>query len=153
MAATSRRVVISGIGLVTPIGHNAATYWRSLEEGRSGVRPIQTFDVSGLPVRFAGEIPDFDAKDFVEKKDRRGLKVMARTIQLAVAGAQRALEDGMVDKSKLDPTRFGVEFGAGLIASELMDLVDAAHVSANCQPGRVDLEKWGEQGLSAIQPL
>src|SRR6185312_3830810 len=126
MAATSRRVVISGIGIVSPIGLNAATYWRSLEEGRSGVRPIQTFDASGLPVRIAGEIPDFDAKEFVEKKDRRGLKVMARTIQLAVAGAQSALDDGMVDKSKLDPTRFGVEFGAGLIATELVDLADAA---------------------------
>jgi 3-oxoacyl-[acyl-carrier-protein] synthase II len=153
MAATSRRVVITGIGLVSPIGHNAATYWRSLEEGRSGIRPIRTFDASGLPVRFAGEISDFNAKDYVEKENRKSLRVMARTIQLAVAGAQRALEDGMVDKSKLEPTRFGVEFGAGLIATELMDLVDAARVSANCQPGRVDLDKWGEQGLPAIQPL
>ena len=153
MAATARRVVITGIGLVSPIGHNAATYWRSLEEGRSGIRPIRTFDASGLPVRFAGEISDFNAKDYVEKENRKSLRVMARTIQLAVAGAQRALEDGMVDKSKLEPTRFGVEFGAGLIATELMDLVDAARVSANCQPGRVDLDKWGEQGLPAIQPL
>ncbi len=78
---------------------------------------------------------------------------MARTIQLAVAGAERALDDGKVDKSKLEPTRFGVEFGAGLIATELHDLIEAACVSANCQPGRVDLEKWGEQGLPAIQPL
>jgi 3-oxoacyl-[acyl-carrier-protein] synthase II len=153
MAAPSRRVVITGIGIISPIGLDAASYWRSLQEGRSGVRPIRTFDTSGLPVRFAGEISDFDAKEFVEKKDRRGLKVMARTIQLAVAGAQRALEDGKVDKSKLEPTRFGVEFGAGLIATELPDLVEAACLSANCQPGRVDLEKWGEQGLPAIQPL
>jgi 3-oxoacyl-[acyl-carrier-protein] synthase II len=153
MAAPSRRVVITGIGIISPIGVDAASYWRSLEEGRSGIRPIQSFDASGLPVRIAGEIPDFDAKDFVEKKDRRGLKVMARTIQLAVAGAQRALDDGKVDKSKLEPTRFGVEFGAGLIATELTDLIEAACVSANCQPGRVDLEKWGEQGIPAIQPL
>jgi 3-oxoacyl-[acyl-carrier-protein] synthase II len=153
MVAPSRRIVITGIGIISPIGLDAASYWRSLEEGRSGVHPIQTFDTSGLPVRFAGEISDFDAKEFVEKKDRRALKVMARTIQLAVAGAQRALEDGKVDKSKLDPTRFGVEFGAGLIATELPDLVDAACISANCQPGRVDLEKWGEQGLPLIQPL
>jgi 3-oxoacyl-[acyl-carrier-protein] synthase II len=153
MTATTRRVVISGIGIISPIGLNAAEYWRSLEERRSGIRPIQTFDVSGLPVRFAGEIPNFNAKDFVEKESRKSLRVMARTIQLAVAGAQRALEDGLVDKSKLDPTRFGVEFGAGLIATELLDLADAARVSANCQPGRVDLEKWGDQGIPAIQPL
>src|SRR5205085_5445178 len=57
------------------------------------------------------------------------------------------------DKSQLDPTRFGVEFGAGLIASELPELIDAARASANCEPGKVDLEKWGEAGLPAIQPL
>ncbi|HEY7157183.1 MAG TPA: beta-ketoacyl-[acyl-carrier-protein] synthase family protein [Gemmataceae bacterium] len=153
MVASSRRVVISGIGIISPIGLDAGAYWRSMQEGRSGIRPIRTFDAAGLPVRFAGEVPEFDAKDFVEKKDRRGLKVMARTIQLAVAGAQLALNHGKVDKSKLDPSRFGVEFGAGLIATELMDLAEAAVVSANCQPGRVDLEKWGEQGLPAIQPL
>jgi len=153
MSAPSRRVVITGIGIISPIGRDAASYWRSLQEGRSGIRPIQSFDVSGLPVRIAGEIPDFNAKEFIEKKNHRGLKVMARTIQLAVAGAQRALDDGKVDKSKLEPTRFGVEFGAGLIATELADLAEAACISANCQPGHVDLEKWGEQGLPAIQPL
>jgi 3-oxoacyl-[acyl-carrier-protein] synthase II len=153
MAASSRRVVITGIGVLSPIGLDVASFWVSLREGRSGVRPIRSFDPSGLPVRIAGEIPDFDAKNFVEKKDRRSLKMMARTIQLAVAGAQRALEDGRVDKSKLDPTRFGVEFGSGLIASELPELGEAARVSANCQPGSVDLDKWGQQGLSAIQPL
>ncbi len=153
MAVPSRRVVITGIGIISPIGLDVASFWRSLEEGRSGVRPIQSFDASGLPVRIAGEIPNFNAKDFLEKENRKSLRVMARTIQLAVAGAQRALDEGKVDKSKLDPTRFGVEFGAGLIATELNDLIEASCVSANCQPGRVDLEKWGEQGIPAIQPL
>lgn len=153
MASPARRVVISGIGIVSPIGLDVASFWRSLQEGRSGIRTIQSFDASGLPVRIAGEIPNFNAKDFLEKENRKSLRVMARTIQLAVAGAQRALDDGKVDKSKLEPTRFGVEFGAGLIATELNDLIEASCVSANCQPGRVDLEKWGEQGLPAIQPL
>jgi 3-oxoacyl-[acyl-carrier-protein] synthase II len=153
MSAPSRRVVITGIGIISPIGCDAASYWRSLEEGRSGIRPIQSFDASGLPVRIAGEIPSFNSKDFLEKENRKSLRVMARTIQLAVAGAQRALDDGKVDKSKLEPTRFGVEFGAGLIATELTDLIEAACVSANCQPGRVDLDKWGEAGIPAIQPL
>jgi 3-oxoacyl-[acyl-carrier-protein] synthase II len=153
MVEKSRRAVITGIGVVSPVGATLADYWQSLLGGKSGIKPIQSFDASGLPVRFAGEIPDFDARDYVDKKDRRGLKMMARTIQLAVAGAQCALNDSGVDKSKLDPTRFGVEFGAGLIASELPELLDAAKISANCQPGIVDLQKWGAQGISAIQPL
>jgi 3-oxoacyl-[acyl-carrier-protein] synthase II len=153
MAASSRRAVITGMGLVSPVGTTPAAFWQSLCAGRSGVRPIRTFDPAGLPVRFAGEIPDFDARNYVEKKDRKSLKVMARTIQLAVAAAQRTLEDGKVDKNSLDKTRFGVEFGSGLIASELPELLDAARVSANCQPGMVDLEKWGSQGMPLIPPM
>ncbi len=148
MAVPSRRVVITGIGIISPIGLDAATFWRSLHEGRSGVRPIRTFDASGLPVRFAGEIPDFDAKDYVEKKDRKSLRVMARTIQLAVAAAQRALDDGQVDKSKLDPTRFGVEFGAGLIATELPDLADAAARQRQLPAGPRRSGEVGRAGLA-----
>jgi 3-oxoacyl-[acyl-carrier-protein] synthase II len=79
--------------------------------------------------------------------------MMARTVQLGVAAANLALEDGRVDEAKLDPARFGVEFGAGLIASELPELADAARASVNCQPHQVDLGKWGEQGISNIPPL
>ena len=154
MAASSRRTVITGVGVLSPIGLDAAAFWRSLLEGRSGVRPIRAFDVSALPVRFAGEVSEFtDAKNYVDKSQRKSLRMMARTIQLAVAAAQCAMNDGAVDKSKLVPERFGVEFGAGLIASELPELADAARVSTNCQPGRVDLEKWGSLGLEVIQPL
>src|SRR5437868_4759772 len=107
MAPKSRRTVLTGIGVLTSIGRDADPFWQSLRDRRSGIHPIQTFDPTGLPVRFAGEIADFDAKDFVEKKDRRSLKVMARTIQLAVSAAQLALTEGKVDKTKLDPDRFG----------------------------------------------
>jgi 3-oxoacyl-[acyl-carrier-protein] synthase II len=153
MTTSSRRTVITGLGLLTPIGCDADTFWRSLLEGRSGIHPIRAFDASSMPTRIAAEIPEFDAKLHVEKSQRKSLRMMARPIQLAIACAQKALDQGKVDKSKLDPTRFGVEFGAGLIASELPDLADAARVSANCQVGAVDLEKWGAEGLGTIQPL
>jgi 3-oxoacyl-[acyl-carrier-protein] synthase II len=153
MAATSRRTVVTGIGVVTPIGLNRTAFWESLHAGRSGVKKIASFDTSGLPVHIGGEIVGFDAKNFVDKKERKSLKVMARTIQLAVAAAQLALDDGRVDKQKLDPTRFGVEFGAGLIASELPEIGVAAQISANCQPGMVDLERWGKEGLECMPPL
>jgi 3-oxoacyl-[acyl-carrier-protein] synthase II len=153
MAQPTRRAVITGVGILSPIGRSAETFWQSLLAGQSGVKPIQSFDTSALPVRFAGEIPDFDPKEYVEKKDRRGLKMMARTIQMAVAAAQLALNHGKVDKSKLDPERFGVEFGAGLIATELPEMADASRASQNCQPGVTDLERWGREGLEVIQPL
>src|ERR1700683_4197140 len=102
MAASTRRAVIPGLGILSPIGLDAASFWHSLHAGKSGIRPITTFDAGGLPVRFAGEIPDFDVKKYVEKKDRRSLRLMARTIELAVSAAQLALNDGKVDKSKLN---------------------------------------------------
>jgi 3-oxoacyl-[acyl-carrier-protein] synthase II len=139
--------------MVCPIGKDLDSCWDSLLRGQSGIRTVQGFDAGGLPVRFAGEVDAFDAKQFVEKKDRKSLRMMARSIQLAVAAAQLALTDSQVEKDKLDPTRFGIEFGASLIASELEELGEASRVSANCQPGTVNLEKWGTQGLSSITPL
>ncbi len=149
----SRRIVITGIGAITPLGNDLDTVWSAMLAGKSAVRPIRSFDTTGLPTRFAAEIDGFDGKNYVEKSHRKSLRMMARPIQFAVAAAHLALVHGQVDKSKLDPTRFGIEFGAGLIASELPELVDAAQVSANCQPGRVDLAAWGEKGLGLIQPL
>jgi 3-oxoacyl-[acyl-carrier-protein] synthase II len=148
----SRRVVITGFGLITPIGSDTDSFWGALLEGRSGVHTIRSFDPSALPTRFAAEVPGFDARQHVEKNQRKSLLMMARPIQLGVAGAQLALGHGRVDKTKLDPTRFGVEFGAGLIASELPELADAARASVNCRPGSVDMERWGDAGIKAIQP-
>src|SRR6478609_2749584 len=122
MAASSRRTVITGFGLLTPIGCDADTFWRSLLEGKSGVGPIRSFDASTAPTRIAAELPGFDAKKYVlGREPRKNLNKMARPIQMAVACANAALEHGKVDESKLDPTRFGVEFGSGLIATELPD--------------------------------
>src|SRR5437867_4926157 len=119
---SSRRVVLSGIGLVTPIGLDAASFWHNLHEGRSGVHTIQSFDPSALPVRFAGEVRDFDAREYLDRKERKRLNAMARTSQFAVAAAQLALNDGAVDTARLDPTRFGVILGEATIPSDLSDL-------------------------------
>ncbi len=153
MASTTRRAVITGLGIVSPIGLDVASFWEALCQGRSGVRSISSFDASGLPIHLGGEIVGFDAKNYIDKKERKSLKVMSRSIQLAVAAAQLALDDARVDKQQLDPTRFGVAFGAGLIATELEELGAAAQMSANGQPGVVDLEKWAGEGLACMPPL
>jgi 3-oxoacyl-[acyl-carrier-protein] synthase II len=153
MASSSRRAVITGLGIISPIGLDRSSFWNALREGRTGIRAIRSFDASSLPARIGGEIEGFDARNYVEKKERKSLKVMSRSIQLAVAAAQQALDDSGIGRSLLEPTRFGVEFGAGLIASELEELGVASQISANCQPGVVDLEKWGAQGLASMPPL
>jgi 3-oxoacyl-[acyl-carrier-protein] synthase II len=153
MSSPARRVVLTGIGVANPLGLGASAFWEGLRQGANGIRPIQAFDPAALPCHIAGEIHGFDAKNYIDKKDRKSLRVMARGIQLAVAGAQLALDDAKVDKEKLDPTRFGVEFGAGLLPTELQELGAAAQVSTNGTPGFVDLKKWGEQGLPCIPPL
>jgi 3-oxoacyl-[acyl-carrier-protein] synthase II len=138
MASSSRRAVITGLGLVSPIGLTKETVWESLRAGRSGIRAITAFNPATLPTRIAGQVLDFDAKQYVDKTERKSLKLMSRTIQLAVAAAQLALEDSAVDKAQLDHTRFGVEFGAGLIATELKELAEASLQSAKLptRPGR-----------------
>lgn len=151
--SSPRRAVLTGIGVACSIGLTPEGYWKALRESRSGIRRISQFDASGLPVQIGGEVEKFDAKKYIDKKERKSLKVMARSIQLAVAAAQLALDDGRVDKECLDPTRFGVEFGASLIASELEELGVAAQLSGNGQIGTVDLERWGGEGLKHITPL
>ncbi|HWY86799.1 MAG TPA: beta-ketoacyl-[acyl-carrier-protein] synthase family protein [Gemmataceae bacterium] len=149
----ARRVVVTGIGITSSIGLGAAPFWDSLSHGRSGIKPITAFDASGLTTRIGGQITGFDAKNYIDKANRKSLRVMARAIQLAVAAAQLALDDSKIDKNNLDPTRFGVEFGAGLMPTELDELAAASRASTNGQAGAVDLKLWGEHGLAAIPPL
>jgi 3-oxoacyl-[acyl-carrier-protein] synthase II len=151
--AVARRVVLTGLGVLTPIGLDAVKFWEGLSQGKCGIRRIRSFDASALPSPIAGEIDGFDPKAYIDKKERKSLRVMARTIQLSVAAAQLAMDDGKVQKDKIDSTRFGVSFGAGLIPSELHEIGVASQVSESGQPGIVDLKKWGEQGIPNIQPL
>ncbi len=153
MAFSSRRVVLTGVGVLNPVGLGAASFWEGLSQGHSGIRRIQSFDISALPCQIGGEIPDFDAKKYIDKKDRKSLRVMARAIQLGVSAAQLALDDARVDTQQLEPTRFGVEFGACLMPSELHELGPASQVSSNCLPGTMDLGRWGSEGMSLIHPL
>lgn len=153
MTAPDRRVVITGIGLISPLGCDPETVWQAMSQGKTAIGPIRSFDVSGLPVRFAGEVHDFDAREHLPKEARKNLRVMARPIQMAVTASHLVLtRDGNI-RDSLDPTRFGVVFGAGLIATELIDLVDAARICIPNPPSEPDMDLWGTEGLGAIQPL
>jgi len=108
-----RRVVITGIGCVTPLGVGREKFWSALVAGRSGVRTIQSFDVSNSPVKIAAEVPDFDWEAQVNPKDRRHVP---RTVPLALAAAREALDDAKIFPSDLtlDERRgIGVQLGTG----------------------------------------
>jgi 3-oxoacyl-[acyl-carrier-protein] synthase II len=108
-----RRVVITGFGCVTPLGVGREAFWSGLLEGHSGVRRIEGFDVSGSPVRIAGQALGFDWERELKVKDRRHV---ARTVPLALAAAREALEDAGLQPSDFSPEErraFGVVLGTG----------------------------------------
>ena len=115
-----RDVVITGTGVVSPIGIGNDAFWESLAAGHSGVRPITLLDASGLPVGFGAEIRDFEPKRHV--RPRKSLKVMSREIQFGFAAADQALTDAGIGPGGVDPERFGVLFGADLIYDDIHDL-------------------------------
>jgi 3-oxoacyl-[acyl-carrier-protein] synthase II len=140
------------LGTLTPLGVDPLTLFQRLLAGDCAIAPIQAFDTAAMPVRIAAEVSGFEAKTYItDKNQRRALKMMSRPLQFAVSAAALAMSG--VDRSQIDSTRFGVEFGAGLIPSELPELGEAATLSANAEPASVDLAKWGREGIPAIQPL
>lgn len=152
-ALPHRRVVVTGFAAFCPVGLDHDSIWNSLAAGQSGIRPIQSIDVSSLPVRFGGELQGFDAKKYFDKDERKSLKMMARTVQIGVACAKQAFQNAGVAKGQLDSTRFGVEFGSSLIPTELDDLAAAAVTCAEPDRAAVNLTKWGTDGIAQVQPL
>src|SRR5436190_1919914 len=107
-----RRVVVTGMGAITPVGNDVATTWRSLIEGKSGTAPITKFDASKFPVRFAAEVEDFDPLKYMDRKEA---KRADQYTQYAVAGARQAMENaGLVERNGMDPDRIGVIIGSGI---------------------------------------
>lgn len=106
-----KRVVITGMGAITPIGKTVPEFWASLKEGRHGIAPITAFDTSDVPVKLAAEVKDFDPTLYIEKKETRR---MDRYCQFAVGAALDALKDSKTDFSDLDPYRVGVIVGSGI---------------------------------------
>ena len=109
--SASARVVVTGLGAVTPVGNSVPEYWAAVCEGRSGIGPITQFDASRLDARISGEVKDFDPSRFFEKKD---VKKMDRFIHFAVAAGVEAVEDAKVDFAHVDPTRAGCLIGSGI---------------------------------------
>jgi 3-oxoacyl-[acyl-carrier-protein] synthase II len=107
----ARRVVLTGLGALTPIGNTAEELWTGLTEGRSGIGPITKFDATGYDTRIAGEIKNFDPLAFVDKKEARRLDPY---LQYAIASSVMAVGDAGLDPARVDGERFGVMIGSGI---------------------------------------
>ncbi len=164
-----RKVVITGLGLVSGAGIGAGPLWEALCAGRSAIGTISSFDASGFRSRLAAEARVFEsARDYVPKSYRKATKVMARDTEIAVAAAKLAVEDagvrtrgvlpeGSTEPTTFAPSRMGCHIGAGLIAAEVDELTEAM-AGSRTEGDRVDLRAWGTGdggggGMNNLPPL
>lgn len=149
MGTADSAIVITGVGIISPIGIGKQACWESLLQARSGVRRMSLFDPSGLPVQIAGEVSDFDPKPFLY--NRKALKVMARDTQLGVAAAKLAWEGAEIRPDWIEPERVGVVLGADRICNPVPE---SEGPYRNCLvDGQFDVSRWGTAGLQASYPL
>jgi 3-oxoacyl-[acyl-carrier-protein] synthase II len=163
------RVVITGLGVVSPLGLGAVETFDGLVEKRSGIGRIQAFDAGRFAAQVAGEIRGGSVTECVPKSYRKATKVMARDIELAVMAAHRAAKDAglktkcLVERGEaagpvdVDSTRFGANIGAGLICADLRELAGALATAAE-RPDAAEnrgfsLKKWGTEGMTSLTPL
>lgn len=106
-----RRVVVTGLGAVTPIGNNVEDFWKSIVEGKCGIDEIKSFDTTNFKVKLAGEVKNLDVEDILDKKAVRRLD---RYTQFAMIASREAVKDANIDIEKIDSNRFGVAIGSGI---------------------------------------
>ncbi|MBL8850003.1 MAG: beta-ketoacyl-[acyl-carrier-protein] synthase family protein [Planctomycetaceae bacterium] len=155
-----RRVVITGLGVVSPIGLSPSGFWDALVGGHSGISRLAGDDpesrgpaCGGAITAFQGRIEDFgELPDDLRKSLRKSLKVMNRETQLAVAAAQQAFRDSRLAPHSLEPDRCGVSFGAGYVGIRPDDFVSGVAKCRDAQGGP-SLGEWGEKGLPEVHPL
>ncbi len=155
---SAARVVVTGLGAVSPLGLSAEETWAGLCAGRCGIRRIKAFDPTGFSCELAGEVPEYRIQDRVPRTYRKSIKLMCRDIELAVMAAGEAVAaSGLVTKAidpekvNVDPTRMGINVGAGIICCDLVEIAPA--IAASTTEGRYDLHKWGKEGMQLLTPL
>lgn len=127
-----KRVVITGLGVISPVGTGKDKFWNNLLDGKSGIGPITKFDASELTSQIAGEVDDFDAEEYVDKKEARRMDLFT---QYAVAASIMAAKDSGLDMNAVDPYRVGVILGSGIGGIGTME--DQHHTLETKGPRRV----------------
>jgi len=143
-----RRVVVTGMGCVTPIGNTVESMWKSLQEGRSGIDKITHFDASSFPTKFAAEVKDFNLADCIDAPER--FEYAGHNIRFAIGAATQAVKDAGLDSGEHDPARFGVYLGAGEGQQDFflfMKLIAEAQ-----KDGVFDVAEFTRRGLEQLNP-
>jgi 3-oxoacyl-[acyl-carrier-protein] synthase II len=142
-----RRVVITGMGAITPLGHSVPEMWRALLEGRSGIGPITAFDASKFPTTFAAQVKDFDLDRHVD--DAHRYSHAGPNSRFAAAAAHQALADaGVVDNRRIDRTRCGAYVGAGEGIHDFHSFISLIARCYNRERRQVDTAAFAEGGLN-----
>src|SRR5215475_14404114 len=162
MPSNLRRVVITGMGLVSPVGSSKQSLWDALTSGKSGVGPLEAVPSKFLPTHVAAEAKEFtgDIENFgpLEKEQkkaiRKGLKVMCRECQMGVAAAQLALSDGglVAGNGAYDPERTGCIFGADYMLTMPEEFSAGINRCRDAQGG-FDYDRWATEGMPQLSPL
>ena len=108
---SKRRVVVTGLGVISPVGNSVNAAWDNILAGKSGITPITNFDISDFPVRFGGEIRDFDVSEYIPQKDARR---MGAFIHYGIAAASQAIKDSGIEITDANASRAGVAIGSGI---------------------------------------
>ena len=160
MSSTQRRVVITGMGVISPLGNSNQALWESLAAGRSGVGPLTILPPGTLPVsvaaeagEFQGTIDEFGPLEKGQKKAiRKGLKVMCRECLMALGAAQRALQDAGLTPGAFDPCRAGINFGSDYMLT-LPDEFTEGILQCLSDDGQFEFSRWAPQGMPKMSPL
>ena len=144
-----RRVVVTGIGCVTPLGADIETVWRRLLNGESGVGYTTLFDASQFPTKISAEVRNWDVSDVGENPD--DWKYQGRHTLFAVGAAKKAMADSGIDVDKLDPTRFGVYTGSGEGQQDFNRFTQM--MIAGLDGDKLDIAKFIRKGLETLQPI
>jgi 3-oxoacyl-[acyl-carrier-protein] synthase II len=147
-----RRVVVTGLGLVAPNGVGKEAFWKACVEGKSGVRPIASFDASAHPIKVAAEVPEFDIHEYVPYEQRKSLKIMGRAMRFGVAASSLAVRDSGLELAREDPERVGVVMGTGLVPIDLPEVAPLLAESCDAS-GRLVVDRLGRRGSGALFPL
>ncbi len=151
MSFKLKRVVVTGLGAITPLGNTVTKYWQGLIEGRSGIRPITLFDACCLPCQIAGEVKGFDPGDYLKRKD---IKRMDRFAQFGVSASLQAIADAKLEINDRNATEIGVLIGSGVGGLKVMEDQEEVYLTRGperCSPFMIPMMIANmASGLTAI---